>query len=69
MLADLVKKHRAGFVSSVRDSEGLASAVLELLTNDSLWTELSVNAIKLASLFDVEKLAQIEAKIIAKGCM
>ncbi len=64
VLAPLVEKYGAGIVYDVNDIEGLSSGIIELVVNDRLWAEYSINAIRLASLFDVSKLAELEAKII-----
>jgi len=64
VLAALIEKYGAGMVHDVEDIEGLASSIAELITEDSVWREVSENAVRLASLFDVERLARLEADII-----
>jgi len=64
VLATLIEKYGAGIVHDVEDIEGLASGIAELITDDLVWREVSENAVRLASLFDVERLARLEADII-----
>lgn len=63
-LARIVEKHKAGRVHDVDDVEGIASSIAELVSNDDVWSEYSSNAVKLASLFDIAKLARKEAEVI-----
>lgn len=65
VLSNLVSIYGTGYVHEVEDLDGLAASIIELMLNDKLWKECSENAIKLASIFDVEKLAKLEAKVIA----
>lgn len=64
VLAKLVEMYNAGRVHDVNDVEGIASSIVELVSNDNIWREYSANAVKLASLFDVARLARQEAEII-----
>jgi len=64
VLYKLVETYRAGRVHEVHDIEGLAKSMAELITSDDMWREFSENAAKLASLFDVAKLAELEAQIL-----
>ncbi len=63
VLAKFVEKYKAGFVVKPNPEE-FANAVLQIFSDKKLWLELSANSIKMASLFDVEKLAREEANII-----
>lgn len=63
-LAPMIKKYNAGSVHDLSDVEGIASSIVDLILNDRLWEEKSNNAIYLASIFDIEKLAKLESKII-----
>jgi len=63
-LAPIVEKFSAGSVHDVNDIEGISSSITELMLDESSWMEKSENAIRLASIFDVERLAKLESKII-----
>lgn len=65
-LSKLIERFKAGIVCDVRDVECIAMAISDLLTNTSLWKEYSMNAIALASIFDVERLAKKEAEVIKR---
>lgn len=69
VLAGLVERYGAGRIHDESDVEGIASSIVELMLNDSLWREHSERAIKLASLFDVERLAKLEALTLASLCI
>lgn len=64
VFAKLIKMYNVGRVHGVDDIEGIASSIVELVSNDDIWREYSSNAAKLASLFDVARLARREAEII-----
>jgi glycosyltransferase involved in cell wall biosynthesis len=63
-IASIVKLWRAGFVYSENDIEGIATSIIELMTNDYLWREYSARAVEMASFFDVKRLAYKEAQIL-----
>jgi glycosyltransferase involved in cell wall biosynthesis len=65
ILSKLVRGYGAGYVCEVGDLDCLVTNIIELMVDEQLWRECSENAIRLASMFDVEKLAKIEARIIA----
>lgn len=64
VLAKMVEKYKAGRVHDVEDIEGIASSIVEFLSNERTWSEYSNNAVMLASLFDVAKLARKEVEAI-----
>lgn len=64
VLAKLIEMYNAGRVHDINDIEGIALSIVELVSNDNIWGEYSGNAVKLASLFNVARLAREEAEII-----
>jgi len=65
VVASMVKTWRAGFVHPENDIEGIATSIIELMTNDYLWRDYSARATEMASLFDVKRLAYKEAQTLS----
>jgi glycosyltransferase involved in cell wall biosynthesis len=63
-LSALAEKYGAGRVHNAGDIEGLASSIIDLIIDEQLWKEYSERAVKLAALFDIERLAKQEANIL-----
>lgn len=55
---EIVKNGYNGFIIPFRDTKGFVEKTIELINNQSLYQELSLNAIKSSKDFDIKKLAR-----------
>ena len=65
-LSKLVKENEAGVVVKNLDPKDVAEAILRLTGDQLEWQRMALNAIKLAKLYDVERLAAEEVNILLK---
>lgn len=65
-LSKLVKENEAGVVIKNLDPSDVAEAILRLTSDQLEWQRMSLNAIKLAKFYDVEKLAAEEVNTLLK---